>query len=771
MLKKLLNIFHQISSIIAEVNDFEEILSQFVEVLANGLEIDVCSVYLYDKHEDMLLLRASHGLLPESIDRVSMKSSEGLTGLCFNSEKMINIVNPDKHAKYKYFSNTGEDKYKSFLATPIIVGGEKLGVIVIQSVTPKRFNKSVTESIKSVSTQLGNVIIDATVLSSLAGKDFILKNKIVSLDKETGMLSLKGKAANIGIGLGKACIFENEYSFEKIAHIETENIELEIDFLDKGITITKQKTLSLEQKALSLISEADASIFCAHLLFLEDRTLISKIKEDIKKNKHTAEFSIKIIFDEYSERFAALQDNIFKEKIMDLKDVMLRLIDVVKNLKRGISAEDLSLNINTPNSVLIVKEILPSALIRLPVDNISGIVCEKGGVADHVAILAKALNIPAIRGIKNITKIANNNDDIIVDGHTELVHIRPDEMVVNKFKKIIESQNEKENVCESDISTVTKDGVKLQLKANIALISETSLLKKYGAEGIGLYRTEFLYMIRDHEPPEEDQYQIFQKVFENSKDMDVTIRVLDIGGDKALPYIDVAKEDNPALGNRGIRLLLSNKPLFKAHLKAILRAGAFGNLKILFPMISNSQEVDRVLEVLSDVETELQFQNIEYSEDYEIGIMVEVPSLLFEIDSIMKKVDFISLGTNDLAQYIFASDRTNEIVYDKNLYLSPVFLKILKTLSNQTAKYNKNVSICGEMAGDIHALPFILAIGLKDLSMAPRFIPKVRDIARKISVKDCEKLLNEAIKLNTSKEVVEIVNQFYKKILNYDIEM
>jgi phosphotransferase system, enzyme I, PtsP len=765
MLKKLLNIFHQISEIIADINDYDEMLSQFVEVLANGLEVDVCSVYLYNKQDDILLLKASYGLLSESVDHVTMKPGEGLTGLCFTSEKMINIVNPDKHSKYKYFANTGEEIYKSFLATPIILGREKLGVITIQSINPKRFKKTVTDSIKSVSTQLGNVIVDATVLNSLSGRDIMLKNKTVAVDKASGMLTIKGKAANIGIGIGKACIFDNENSFERIAHRETENVEEEISVLDKGIKITKQKTLTLEQKALSLISEADASIFCAHLLFLEDKTLIRKIKEDITNNKHTAEFSIKIIFDEYAVRFAELQDNIFKEKIMDLKDVMLRLLDVVKNLKRGSSIDELSLDISSANAVLVVKEILPSALIRLPVDNICGIVCEKGGVADHVAILAKALNIPAIRGIKNITKLVNDNDDIVIDGHTELIHIRPDAATKKGFKRILKSQNEDEEIQEKDTASFTKDGTQLRLNANIALISETSLLKKYGAEGIGLYRTEFLYMIRDHEPTEEDQYHIYQKVFESSDGLDITIRVLDIGGDKALPYIDVNKEDNPALGNRGVRLLLANKALFKAHLKAILRAGVYGNLKILFPMISNSQEIDQILEVLSDVETELQFQNIEYAGDYEIGVMIEVPSILFEMETVIEKVDFISLGTNDLVQYIFASDRTNEIVYNKNLYLSPVFLKILKNLGDITNKdKSKNISICGEMAGDTFALPFIIASGIKELSMAPRFIPKIRKAAKEITLEDCQSLFNEALKLSGPSEVSELVNRFYEKL-------
>ena len=762
MLKKMLNIFHEISSIIGDIDDYEKMLSQFAKVLADGLEVDVCSIYLYNKQDNVLLLKASHGLSAVAVGNVSMKPSEGLTGLCFTLEKMINIVNPDKHSRYKHFANTGEEKYKSFLSIPIVVGREKLGVIVIQCIKTKRFKKTVTDSVRAISTQLGNVVVDATVLNLLFGIDIVSKDKEV-ID-ESGMLSIKGKAANIGIGIGKACIFDNENSFEGIVHKETNNVEKEINVLDKAIKVTKQKTLTLEQKALSLISEADASIFCAHLLFLEDRILIKKIKEDICKNKHTAEFSIKIVFDEYSVQFATLKDHIFREKIMDLKDVMLRLLDVVKNLKRGSSVDDSSMDVCNSNAVLIVEEILPSALIRLPVDNICGIICERGGIADHVAILAKALKIPAIRGIKNITKIVNANDDIIIDGHTELVHVRPDDQIKEEFEKLLKSQNEDELLYEKDISSFTKDGVQITLKANIALISETSLLKKYGAEGIGLYRTEFLYMIRDHEPPEEDQFHIFQKIFQNAKGLDVTIRVLDIGGDKALPYIDVNREDNPALGNRGIRLLLSNKALFKSHLKAILRAGAYGNLKLLLPMISNIQEIDQVLELLSEVETELQFQNIEYVEDYEIGVMIEVPSILFEIDAVMEKVDFISLGTNDLVQYIFASDRTNELVYSKNLYLSPIFLRIIKELGAKVDKYkDKQISICGEMAGDIYALPFILASGITDLSMTPRYIPKIRKTAKSITLTDCQKLLDQALNLPGPGDVVELINNFYKK--------
>ena len=762
MLKKLLNIFHQLSAIISKTNDYELMLSQFVDVLAEGLEVDVCSVYFYDKTDDELILKASHGLNPESINNVKMAVSEGLTGLCFSSEKMINIVNPDKHPRFKYFLVTGEEQYKSFLATPIVSGKEKLGVIVIQGKSSKRFRKSVTDSMRSISLQLANVIMDATVISTLGQETDNRENTVEREKSLSGMLSIKGHAANIGIGIGKACLFDNEVDFERVIHKEVDDTNKEVLLFQKAVKVTKDKTLALEEKALELISEADASIFCAHLLFLEDNILISKIINDIIKNEHAAEFSIKVIFNEYHERFSAMDSNIFKEKIMDLKDVMLRLLNVVKDLKRGVVAESEEIEINNSKAVLVVKEILPSALIRLPVENICGIVCEKGGVADHVAILAKALNIPAIRGIKNVTEIVNDSDDIIVDGQAEYVHIRPDDILMSDFKNILHSQKDAENSIELAEETVTTDGVKFSLKANIALISETSLLKRYGAEGIGLYRTEFLYMIRDHEPTEEEQFNIFKRIIQNSEDLEVTIRVLDIGGDKPLPYIENIPEENPALGNRGIRLLLENRPLFKTHLRAILRAGALGKIKLLFPMVSCVSEVDSILEVISDVETELQVSDIEFSDDYKIGIMLEVPALLFELDSLLERIDFVSLGTNDLVQYIFASDRTNELTYKKNLYLSPVFLKILRDIGNRFKEYKgKNISICGEMGSDIYALPLLLATGINEFSMTPRFIPKMRKIIRAVSHKEACELFDKVILLKTPDQVHKLVLEFY----------
>ncbi|MCF7791027.1 MAG: phosphoenolpyruvate--protein phosphotransferase [Victivallales bacterium] len=764
MLKKLLNIFQKLSEIISNTSDYEAMLTKFVKVFAEGIDVDVCSIYLYDKKNDMLVLRASHGLNPESVDNVFMKPSEGLTGLCFTSEKMINIINPDRHPQFKYFVNTGEEKYRSYLGVPIIAGKEKLGVIAVQSLQPKKIRKPVADSVNTISSQLANVIVDATVISTLSSNILVRKSGTKAANPLGEMITIKGKAANIGIGIGKACIFDNENSFEGILHTQTDNREGDLKLLEKAIRITKSKTLTLEQKALNLISEADASIFCAHLLFLEDKYLINKIKEEITQNGHTAEYSIKLAFEEYRERFSAIEDSVFREKIMDLKDVMLRLLNVVRNLKSGTPTDENILELNSSRIILVVKEILPSDFIRLPVDDICGIVCEKGGVIDHVAVLAKALNIPAVRGVRNITKLVRNNDAIIVDGHSELVYIRPDNDVINNFKNILKSQRDEHEELNRDFTSCTKDGCRLTLKANIALISEISLLKKYGAEGIGLYRTEFLYMIRDHEPTEEDLINIFKKVFEKAGSCDITIRVLDIGGDKKVPYLNAGKEDNPALGNRGIRFLLSNRALFKTQLRAILRAGVNGNLKLLFPMVSNLHEIDRIYEILNDIETELQFQNYDYAEYYQVGIMVEVPSLLFETKPILEKVDFISLGTNDLVQYLFASDRTNESVYNKNLYLTPLFLKILKNLAGVTCEFKgKKISICGEMACDIYALPLLVGAGITDLSMAPRFIPRIRKIIKQLSYEECTGILDKCIELSSPDEVYKYVEEFYKK--------
>jgi len=501
-----------------------------------------------------------------------------------------------------------------------------------------------------------------------------------------------------------------------------------------------------------------------HQLFLEDKYLIDSIKKEIVDNQHTAEYSIRLIFSEYQNRFRHLKDNAFKDKIMDLKDVLTRLAENIRAVKTSKQISEHQINVPSEKFILIAEELLPSDLIRMPIDKLTGIACEKGGLTAHIAILSRALNIPSLLGVKELYKNVNQDDNLILDCHAELLHVRPSEEIKVHFHDLLKTIVFKKEDLILDKSPVkTLDGKRISLKANISLICETSMMKEYNADGIGLYRSEFMYMIREYMPSEEDQYRVFCKVFQETPGLDMTIRLLDTGGDKPIPYIHFPKEDNPALGVRGIRLLLRNPDILRPHLRAILRAGKGGKLKILVPMISNVNEIKAVKEVLNGVINDLKNENIPYSEDFKLGIMLEVPSAIFELEKLANEVDYISIGTNDLLQYTFAADRGNEYLNGEFQVFHPVFLRIIKDIAARTLAMNKGIAMCGEMAGNPLAAPFIVGAGICDLSMGPRLIPKITRIIRKFTFDECKMLLDKAIEMNSQDDVLKLVHDAFKQ--------
>ena len=759
MLNKLFNLLNHISDIISKNENYEDTLDKIVSAMAEGLHVSVCSVYIYDDDKDRLYLAASHGLKKESIGKVTMRPGEGLTGTSFKSGKLINVENPDKHPSFKYFKNTGEEKYRSFLSSPLLAGDKCIGILVIQRTIPYRFPAPVVKMVKSVCTQIANVVLIAKLLGTVENKSEQHTTDDNSINNNHSIV-LEGIAANEGYAIGKATIFMPSDYFDKVPYPTFyKNKESEIELFRKAVAMTKEETSSLEKHALTILSEADASIFLAHLLFLEDKLLLDEIEKEISKNGHTAEFSIRIVFDLYKAKFLMLKNDIFKDKVMDLKDVLLRLTHNVIILKDPASKKLSNSISNSKSRILIAREILPSDIIRIPRKTIKGIILEKRGITAHVAILARALKIPALMNVKNASKIIKNNSEVILDCYTKNAYIKPSDELKKQIKKLITKTNKKKILFDKNIVSTTTDNEKIILRSNISILNELSMLNKYGSEGIGLYRTEFLFMTKPYLPSEAQQLKVYKTVLQKSGGNPVTIRSLDIGGDKPLPYLTLPKEENPALGKRGIRFLLSNPGILKTQLKAILRAGVYGNIRILFPMITNESEILTLKNLLNEIEKEFRDRKIKYSNRYKIGIMLEVPAAIYNLDKLIQHVDFASIGSNDLSQYIFASDRSTNTLNNEDLCLHPTFLKVLNEIGlffNNKSK--KEISICGEIAGNPKALPFILGAGIKILSISPELIPIIKKNISEISFKTSQAILKKAILMKNSKEVISLVN-------------
>ncbi len=756
MLSKILTILRKISKIIAENDDQVLVFDEIVKVLSKNLDAEVCSIYVYDDKENELILTATCGLNPNLVGKVKLKPGEGITGFAFKAGEIINVSNPEKHPKYKFVKGSGEEKYKSFLSVPLTVGGRCVGVLNLQNTGDTPFALSITDVVRSVCTQIANLIISSKMLKVLAAES---EQGSKGLSKKQKQVIVRGVSANTGIASGTAVVYAKRDYFAEISPEKTVGESKEILLFEHAIKAARKETAELGKKAVSLISEADASIFDVHILFLDDKTLLDAIKQKISEG-YNVESSLKLVNDDYQKRFSRLQEQIFREKALDLKDVLLRIFKIVRSI-RGAEMK-LDIESDQARQIVFTSELLPSELFRLPIDKIAGIVCEKGGATAHVAILAKALNIPAIMGAKDAISQVKVNDEVILDCHSEIVYIRPTENVKAHFRDLISLTEKEPEDSMLDKPSIMEDGTEISLRGNISLISETSILKRYGAKGIGLYRTEFLFMIREYMPSEDSQYQVYSKIFKEIKGEDVTIRVLDIGADKPLPYVKIPQEDNPVLGWRGIRVLLSQKELFKNQLRAILRAGALGKLKILFPMVSCVSQMIETRQILSEVESELHAKNIPHSDNYKVGMMLEVPSVIFSIEEFLEYVDFMSIGTNDLIQYSFAVDRGNEMVSSLFNPLHPSFLKIISHIGHVFKSYpDKGIAMCGEMAGNPYAVPFIIGAGIRDFSMGPKNIPSVKKVLRSYTVKECEDLLDKVVTLHNPESVECVVKQSF----------
>ncbi len=757
MQNRVLKIIRNISKVISESIDRQVVLDEIAKILALRLDCQVCSIYIHDESTNELVLKSTFGLNPDSADKIRLKPGAGITGTSFVQNEIINVASPDKHPQYVFFADSGEEKYKSFLSIPLTAGGHCVGVLNLQRLAEKRFSPSVVDTVKSVCTQVANLILASRMLEVLA----VDKKKVVveARHPSRGQKVIKAVSSGAGVSIGRATIFERYDYFSEIMPEMLESSSKELLLLEYAIKMAKKETAELEAHAMKMISEADASIFNVHILFLEDKAFLDSIRDKISGQNFSIEYSIKIVNDEYQAKFSQLKDPVLREKSSDLKDVLLRLLAIVKSL-RG-REKGVEKYVRHENQIIVTTELLPSDIIKLPIENISGIICERGGTTAHIAILAKALNIPLMLGVRDLLKELSEDDEIIMDCHSGNLYIRPTAKIREQFEDIIKTGKTSKKLCDH-APAFTTDGERIIVRANLSLVSECPMLSTFGAEGIGLYRTEFLFMIRDHVPSEDDQAGVYSKIVAAAGENSVTMRILDIGSDKPLPYFNLPSEMNPALGWRGIRVMLEKRDMLKTQLKAILKVSSGAKLKILFPMVSVTSEVIEIKQVLSEVEYELHSRNIPHNENYQTGIMLEVPSAVIALDEILPYVDFMSIGSNDLLMYTFAADRTNEYVASKVKALHPTFLKLLALIGRKFRKHpDKGLAICGEMASHPYAAPFLIGAGIREFSMSMPQIHSVKKAIRAFSSTECESILEEAMAFDNMESVLFLVKQAF----------
>lgn len=568
---------------------------------------------------------------------------------------------------------------------------------------------------------------------------------------------LKGIAASNGIAIAKAYrLVEPDLSFEKRS---VQNVSDEMKRFNAAVSESKSELQAIREHAMKALGADKAAIFDAHLLVLEDPELLIPVQDKIRDDQVNAEYALKEVADMFVTMFEQMDNEYMRERAADIRDVTKRIL-----------AHLLKVEIPNPSMIseeviVIAEDLTPSDTAQLNRQYVKGFATNVGGRTSHSAIMARSLEIPAVVGTKTAIQDIQNGDLVIVDGNSGDVYVNPTPEIVDEYKQKQE-QFERQKAEWAKLvneKSVSKDGHTVELVANIGTPNDLDGVIRNGGEGVGLYRTEFLYMGRDELPSEEVQFEAYKAVLEGLKGKPVVVRTLDIGGDKKLPYLPLPEEMNPFLGFRAIRLCLDRQDIFRTQLRALLRASAYGNLKIMFPMISNLDEFRKAKAILLEEKEKLIQEGVQVADHIEVGIMVEIPSTAVMADLFAKEVDFFSVGTNDLIQYTMAADRMNEHISYLYQPYNPAILRLVKRVIDAAHKEGKWAGMCGEMAGDEIAIPILLGLGLDEFSMSASSILRARSQIRNLNKADMEKLAEDVLNFTTNEEVKEHVKKVLSK--------
>ncbi|WP_373229871.1 phosphoenolpyruvate--protein phosphotransferase [Cohnella sp.] len=569
---------------------------------------------------------------------------------------------------------------------------------------------------------------------------------------------IQALGASDGIAIGKAFVLPHWEWELPDQRIDVADLAKEFDRLYEGIRRSKTEITQMKTELDEAVGSEESSIFDAHIAILEDPVFMNEIQGIIQRQYKVAEVAVKEAIDHFVTMFDLLDDEYMKERALDIKDVGNRL------LKHLLGAPDIALPEDTQPFVLVVRELSPSQLIHLKPELVLGIVTMIGSPTSHSAIMARAFGIPMVMGVEGkLEHLIGTGDLLIVDGGAGLLQVEPTPETISRYTELRKSQLAAREQLLSivELPAITTDGIALKLAANISSLKELEAALSNGAQGVGLFRTEFLYMDRDHFPTEEQQFAVYRAVAEKLQGETLIIRTLDIGGDKQLDYYELPEEVNPFLGFRAIRFSLERKDLFKVQLRAILRASVYGNIKIMYPLIASVEEVREANEVLAEAERELLEEGIPYMAHIPTGIMIEVPAAVAIADLLAREVSFFSIGTNDLIQFTLAVDRMNEQINHLYEPYHPAILRMIRAVTKAAKERGIPVSVCGEIAGDVNALPIWLGLGIEELSLSAQAILPVKQSVLRTKAADSRKLLEEMFRCATAGEIRRLANQFH----------
>ncbi|BDV42483.1 phosphoenolpyruvate--protein phosphotransferase [Geotalea uraniireducens] len=758
-----LRILEDISDLILHSHDLNETLDNIVHLVSRRIGTDVCSIYLLEDDGKTLRLAATKGLLKSSVGRITMKISEGLAGMVIEQKGIVSTDNAPLHPRYKYFPETREERFHSFLGMPLMQRDDPIGVIVIQTREPRMFRHDEVSTLSTIAYQISSIVINAKLLDSVRQKEEERANLERELEKLKSLgapaeetadrpsrrkgkrsLMLMGIAVSPGFSIGKPIIVNRRSPDDRIEMTKVMPRHEERNRFLIALEKAKIETLCMEKRVAEILSKEDAAIFHTHLMILEDRGFTGRVLDLIDQDYGAVRATNETVA-HYVEAFARMEDPYLRQRSADMEDIRRRLIDCLDGAK-------LNQRKLREKRIIVAREILPSDMATLEHDKILAIITEKGDVNSHGAIMAKSLGIPAIVGVNGLFQNIGMKDEVIVDGNSGHVLINPTAKVKGEYERLEADFSIKQRELEElrDLPAVTHDGHKVILRANIGLLSDIRIAHANGADGVGLYRSEFPYMARACFPTREELFSLYRKVLEGFAPQSVTIRTLDIGGDKTLPYFTTPKEDNPFMGWRSIRVSLEREDIFRVQLAGVLLASPYGKMRLMFPMVSSIGEIWQIKNILGEVREELIREGQPVADDIQFGIMVELPAAVQTAHILIKEVDFFSIGTNDLIQYTMAADRNNPKVRKYYDPYQPAVIHSIKRVADVAHAAGKPVCICGEMAAEPINAILLFGMGIDEFSLAAPSIPAVKRAFRLVDSATAQEIARQVVALESA---------------------
>ena len=734
-------------TIVQEVNSarsLPEVLAIIVKEVRGAMNAGVCSVYLFDDADQRYVLMATEGLRQESIGKVRLAMREGLVGLVAVKEEPLNLQDADQHPNFSYFEETGEAPFHSFLGVPIIHHRKVLGVLVLQQETRRRFASEEEAFVVTVCAQLSGAIAHAEATGAL--------RQLASAGRGKSKEAIfTGISSSPGVGIGRAVLVTNKADLKTVPQRHTEDPKAEIQRFRDAVKAAKRDMRNLGAGLADKLSAEEFALFDVYIRLLDDRVLLNEVIAAIKLGQVAASAWSTVIL-KHVRTFQKMEDTYLRERAADVNDLGKRVLGYLQ-------AKDREKAPLPRRIVLVGEDLSATALADIPVNRLVGIISLKGSSNSHMAIVGRALGIPTVMGAVSLPWIELDGQELIVDGSTGDIVSRATRTVRRHY---LQRQREEKLFTKDleklrDLPCHTSDGKRFSLWVNTGLRQDTARSLRSGAEAVGLFRTEIPFLMRSSFPTEDEQITIYRQQLADFSPRPVTMRTLDIGGDKDLPYFPI-EEENPFLGWRGIRISLDHPEIFLVQIRAMLRASeGIGNLRIMLPMISNIPELDRALQLIERVYEELTVEEGFILKRPLIGAMIEVPAAVYQVKEIGRRVDFLSVGTNDLTQYLLAVDRNNPRVAELYNSLHPSVLRALKQIQEQAAGVDCQLSICGEMAGDPLSAVVLLGLGYETFSMSASSLLRVKSMLLNVTRKDAQLLAKKALKMSSSKQIIDFL--------------